>query len=356
MKGKLYTSVLLVGFFLLGMSSCFDKNKTVTTYSGRSQNKIESTSAKTDGQALTEADLEKMSKDEIINFLKGKSSDQALTVDNLVDMSKSLSFRVKNDTGRAVFVTCFYWMKNGTLSLWRWDKSKVYKVDASKTKLIVLDEIPEARDRSSTFGYLAVFDSLAEAEKAVIELMDERRLIDLDLLEKLKNKIITLFVQKYGVVGKRLGYRADSEKDLVRKKDGKDLDILVENQTGKDILVTCFIYEQPENTNNLSLWRYTKTSIKKIKNGQTVILDLPVVADFYRWTYMRGVLGVFDAADSEVAQQATFEQTKPVNKIELGLLTSLENKKIILSVEKYGVLGDFIDYVVKPAKFKLIKK
>lgn len=333
---------LIVLLYLLGLSSCFYSGKKSPVSSGI---KIEKTN-----QVLSEADLEKMSKDEIVNFLKKKSSSDSTAVNSIVDMSKSLSFRVKNASGKSLFVTCLYWMKNNPLALWRWDKSKVYKIDKGKTKLVVLDEIPDSRDRAWTFGYLAVFDSLAEANKSTMELVNEKHLIDIDLLAKLKDKVVTIFVKKYGISGDLVRYTTASQK--AKEASGlKKFDILVSNQTGKDVFVNCFVYEQPEYTYELDPWLYSKTKVKKLHNGQEIYLDLPVVLDPYKWSYMRGVLGVFDGEDSVAAENATFETAKPLNKIELGLLTNLVGKKIVLSVEHYGVLGDFIDYVVKPAAF-----
>ena len=54
-------------------------------------------------------------------------------------------------------------------------------------------------------------------------------------------------------------------------------------------------------------------------------------------------------ADEEMkAYEATYEQLESDRKLNLGELMRLKNKKIVIDVEKYGMLNDFLDYTIKP--------
>lgn len=301
---------------------------------------------------LSEAELEKMSKDQILSYLKGRASSSPTSPANkIVNMKDSLSFRVRNKSGKPVYCCCFYYMKNKIMGRWRWDKSKIYKLQPKQIRLIVLDEIKNKTDREHVFGYLGVFNNKQEAKKAVMEIVDETKILDLDLLHKIKNKIIDITIKKYGITGQRLAMETRTDQKGASLPAQKELDLMVENQTGKDLFLTCFVYEQPENTFNLDLWRFSKTEVKAVKNGETIKLDIPTVFDKYKWIYMRGILGVFDATEQKLAQQATLELSNPINKVELGQLTSILGKKIILNVENYGILGSFVDYTIKPTNF-----
>lgn len=302
-------------------------------------------------EGITEAKLSKMSKDEIINYLKTKISPNDTSANKIVDMSKSLSFRVLNKTNKHVFVKCFYWMRNKSEGPFRWDNTDVYELKPSETKLIMIDDIPEERDRKNCIGFLGVFDNATTAKNSHKLLCDESKLIDLDSLYILKDKLVTLVIKKYGIAGEQVEYTTSS-RDFIKNNPSHDrFNLLVENQTGQDALITCFIYEQPEGRSEFELWRYDKTPIQRIKNKEVIRIALPEVNDNYRWSYMRAILGVFWQKDKKIAQASTLELLDPEEKIKLGLLSGWKDKKVVLTVENYGVLGDFIDYVVKPLEF-----
>ena len=334
-------NIVFVIMFLAGFSSCRNNEPLAPTGTTPTTSLI--------APALSEADLERMSKDEIVTYLKRRATVANPPISEVVKMKDSLSFSVCNKSGAPFYCCCFYYIKNKLIGRWRWDKSKIYKVQPARTRLIVLDEsVDDERDRNAVFGYLGVFKSKEEALNSVMDMIEEEKLLDLDLLYKIKNKVIEIGVKQYGIKGERLSYAA---LESITTNNKPSLDLLVENQSGRDLFLTCFVYEQPEHTHNFDLWTYDKTEVKKAANGQQIRLEIPSSNDQYRWSYMRGVLGVFDSNDEAVAQNATFELAKPINKLELGLLASLTDKKIILSIEHYGILGDFIDYVIKPAVF-----
>ncbi len=304
----------------------------------------------TNAKGLTENDLKKMTKDEIINFLKVGSATPNQTFENVVDMSKSLSFQVLNKTNKHVFVKCFYWMRNKSEGPFRWDNSDVYSLKPLEKKLIMIDDIPLERDRKNCIGFLGVFEDEEKAKQAHKLICDESKLIDLDSLYALKNKVVTLIIKKYGIEGEQLEHQSISYFSN-QNKQSSNLDLFVENKTGKDAWITCFIYEQPENTQEFDSWRYSKTPVQLIRNNQLLKIAIPEVMDKYKWSYMRGTLGVFWKKEKEIAKDATVELLDPEEKLKLGLLSAWAGKKIVLQVENYGVIGDFIDYVVKPMQF-----
>lgn len=298
--------------------------------------------------ALTDSDLENKSKDELVLILRGlaRESDNASAI---VDLRKSLSFRVKNLTPKLIFVTCFYWMKNKPEGPWRWDKTKIYSLNPNEMKFVVLDEIEDERDRKDVYGYLAVFANEEDANKAVIERTEEDKLLALNKVYDLKNKIVSIEIKKYGLIGESLSYQSVATNS--GHQESKILNLIVENQSGKDLLICLFVYEQPEKTFSFDTWRYDKTEVQLFRAGEVKRINLPPVFDEYRYSYIRGVLGVFDLKDKVIAENTTFELAPAENKLALGVLSVLKGKKIVVGVEKYGIFNNFIDYTIKPAAF-----
>jgi len=69
-----------------------------------------------------------------------------------------LDFEVKNNTGKTVYACCFSYVKERSFDLWHWDKSPVYKLEATTSAFMNIDTIPDEEYREHTFGYLALFD------------------------------------------------------------------------------------------------------------------------------------------------------------------------------------------------------
>lgn len=277
-----------------------------------------------------------------------------------------LDFDVKNETGKTVYVTCFVYQRKRDFGRWRWDKSPVYKLDDGQTVAIDIDTIPDEQDRSYVFGYLGVFNDQKSAEDATYELTDDRSLLDLDLLIQLKGKVVTLAIEKYGVKGEYFEY------DFVQKdgtqKAVPELDFPVENKTGKPMLITCFVYEKKakgswiaatEEKDDMATWRFDKTPVIKVMPDEIGIINVDTILGDRDRAYVRGYLAVFEEDEELLAQQSTFELLESKYKLNVGELPRLRNKKIVIDIEKYGIMEDFVDFVIKPANkidFTKLKK
>ncbi len=252
-----------------------------------------------------------------------------------------LDFSVKNLTGHTIYVVCFSYIKKRNFTRWRWDKSDTYKLENNEEAIIDVDTIPDEQDRKNIYGYLGVFETRKEADESIYELLSEEQKIPLDLLYKLKDQKVLLNVEKYGFKGEVLDF------EFVPTKDGipqyPELDFLVENNTGKTIFLTCFVYQIKD---DMPVWKYDKTPVLKLEDGKTAIVDIDTISEKYNRVYMRGFLGVFPEDEEEKARKITYELLESKNKLSIGRLAALKGKKIILNVERYGVVGDFIDFSV----------
>ena len=252
-----------------------------------------------------------------------------------------LDFQVQNTTGKTIYATCFSYIKKRPFTRWRWDKTDIYKIEPNQIVTIDVDTIPDKQDRENVYGYLAVFNNKKDAKDSVYELLDDKFKLDLDLLYKLKNQKVTIGVETYGFKGEISDYDFVPLQD--REKKYPELDFVVENQTGKPVYVTCFVYQVKEDQ---PVWRYDKTPVRKIEPDDMAIMDVDTISKPYDRVYMRGYLGVFK--DKKQANDASFELLDPKNKLSLDRLAALKNKKIVLEVEHYGIKGDAIDFSVHP--------
>ncbi|MFA5074898.1 MAG: hypothetical protein WC436_02235 [Candidatus Babeliales bacterium] len=257
-----------------------------------------------------------------------------------------LDFMVKNKTGRTIFVTCFYYMQTEPFTRWRWDKSKVYKIEDSQKVIIDLDVVPDVLIRKNIYGYLAVFATEKEAQDSIFELLDEKHKIDLNLIYKLKNKKVAIKVERYGFKDYSLDYDLENlipdQKETLIKSE---VDFLVENKTGKPIWLTCFSYQKKENK---PIWQYAKTPVIRIEKDQSAIVDIDtIVQKVYKEEdifNIFGYLAIFDENEKEEALDSTYELLKEHKKLFIGPLFLLKDKKIVLGIEKYGIVGDIFDY------------
>lgn len=276
----------------------------------------------------------------------------------------SLDFDVENKTGKTVYATSFTYMKKRPFTRWRWDKPDVYKIEDDKKVTIALHPIHDEQDRLNTFGYLAVFDTAKEAEEAVFELTPDRNKLELDLLVHLKGKTVVLEVERYGKTYEYWDY------DFVpQKKSGgttPEIDFVVENRTGKTVLLTCFTFQKrakgtwlaqktkaewtalDETRDDMSVWRFNKTPIIKLKPGESGMVDVDTIVEPRDRREVQGYLAVFDEDEHDKAEHATYELLPPENKIQLGKLVTLKGKKVVLEIEKYGTVGDWLDFTIKP--------
>lgn len=277
---------------------------------------------------------------------------------------KELDFEVENQTGKTLYVSCFSYIKKRPFSRWRWDKSDIYKIEDKKSVTVNVDTIIDEQDRNNTFGYLAVFENMDEAEDSTFQLLDDNRKIDLDLIIQLKDKKVVLEIEKYGIAGEFYDYDfANKKKDL---KPYPELDFYIENKTGKTILVTCFVYqkkakgtwlaqktkeswaEEDETRDDMSVWRFDKTSVIKIKPNESGLIDIDSIIEPRDRIYMRGYLAVFGENEKEEAEKSIYELLPARRKLDLGRLVDLKDKQISVYTERYGILGNFIDYVPQP--------
>jgi len=276
-----------------------------------------------------------------------------------------IDFEVENKTGNTVYVACFSYMKKHTFERWRWNKSPVYKIDDDQKTTIKLPPIDDEQDRENTFGYLAVYKEAQGADDATYELLPDSNKLALDLLVHLKGKKVVLEVEKYGFKDDFFEY------DFVRKDQKSattppSLDFAVENQTGKTVIVTCFVFQKKakgtwlaektkadwklgeETRDDMSLWRFDKTSIITLKHGESGAINVDTIIEGRDRVDVRGYLAIFDEDEQKKAEDSIYELLPAQNKLQLDKLANLKNKKVVLEIEEYGIADDILDYKVKP--------
>jgi|SaaInlStandDraft_3_1057020.scaffolds.fasta_scaffold06843_4 hypothetical protein len=265
---------------------------------------------------------------------------------SFLNSSNELDFKVLNKTSKTIFVTCFSYIKKRYHARWRWDKSPVYKLIPNATTLINIDTIPDKEDRNNIFGYLAVFESEKDAIASIYEFLHDKQKLDLDLLSKIKDqdKTVVIGVEKYGLKNDVLV--TDVTQYPYKKKDKiPELDFSVKNKTGKTKLVVGFVYQNKDNIRNV--WGYDKTDIVRVENDSQEWIDVDTIVDSRNRSYVRGYLGVFNEDEEQLAKDATYELLETNQKLNVGRLQNLKNKHVVIEVEKYGIMGEEIDYTIK---------
>ncbi len=256
-----------------------------------------------------------------------------------------LDFYIQNTTGKTIYAVCFAYIQKQPFHRWRWDKTNIYKINNNQTVQIDVDYIKDEAYRKNVYGYLAIFDTKEKAENAIYELLEEKDKIALDKLYKLKNQKILIGVEKYGFKGEQLAH------DIVPFEDSEmkfpELDFVVENKTGKTVLIACFVYQRKDDAH---IWRFDKTPIIKLKPNDYGLIDVDSIREKYVRVYLQGYLAVFNEDQLQEAKESTFELLAPENKIPLGRMAALKNKKVVLEVEQYGTVGTKIDYTIHPLR------
>ncbi len=253
-----------------------------------------------------------------------------------------LDFKVKNKTGETIYIACFSYINKRSFNRWRWDKSPIYKIENNQEILINIDTINDDEYRKNIYGTLGIFNNLEKAKESTYELLKEKHRLDLDKLHKLQNKTVKINIKKYGFKGETLELKIDSV-----TKDHSELDFLVENKTGKNLYICSFIYQKKD---AMPIWKFDKTKVKLVKNNESVTIDVDTFRNKYNKVFMLGFLAVFDEKQKEEAEKITYELLKPENKIRLGRLAALRNKKIVLEIEQYGLKNNFLDISIKPTR------
>ena len=273
----------------------------------------------------------------------------------------NLDFEVLNQTGREIYITCFSYIKKRTFGPWRWDKSAVYKLKDKESVIVGLDDMEDEQEKKYVFGYLGVFNSKKEADDSTYELMDDANKLDLDRVIDLKNKKVTINVETYGQKGEFVDFDFVDQASIAKKKKlVGELDFAVENRTGKPILVTCFVYlkkakakwlDNLDERDDMEVWHYSKTDIIRIEPEEIKMIDVDTVYEARDRVFARGVLAVFDANEMKEAEASTYQLLDNHRKLVIAeLLINMHGKKVVISVEKYGLNNDFIDFTVKPVK------
>jgi len=256
---------------------------------------------------------------------------------------RTLTLKVKNISKNHLYAACFSYMKKEFNTRWRWHKSNVFLLSPKKEISIPLGTISDKQDLNSVYGMLGIFKSQKQAEDAIYELLPDNNKIDLDRLYKLKDQTLIIGVEKYGVTGDIFDY------DIIPNELSKidlqpELDFKVENRTGKPLYVTAFIYQKKD---DMPVWRYDKAPLIRIDNGATGVVDVDTLQNEYDHKYTRGYLAVFEEDEKQEAETATYELLKPYQKVSLGILAKLNHKRVVLNNQKYGILGDTIEFSIK---------
>ncbi|MCK4265523.1 hypothetical protein KAW80_04165 [Candidatus Babeliales bacterium] len=249
-----------------------------------------------------------------------------------------LDFYVTNQTNKTLYVACFYYAVKQIRTRWSWYKTPVYEIKPGDKILIDIHTIAEKKEMKNIYGYLGIFENKGEAEASIYELLEDKNKIELSKLLHLKKSNILLQTESYGFKGETLDW--EHEKNGLNKNiKHKELDFLVENQTEKDLYITCFVYQQELDHGH---WVFDKTDVIEIKSGQGKFIDvdtLRVPKD--AWESVIGILGVFEHDKKEDADKSTFELLKPDQKLIVGYLKRYQDKKVVIIPKKYGALSGF---------------
>lgn len=351
-KLNFFAPLLMAGSLLILFGCATIQRQSIVfgpTKSGQSSISLTKKQKATQPPPVTdEKDPEKMNKTELIQYCKklsGKPSKVSAVSANETDET-TLNFSVKNATRQTLFVTCFSYLQKHSYSAWRWDKSPICELKSNQEGTIEIDKTFSNQVAENIYGYLGIFNTLEEAEESTYELLDDSKKLDLDLLYKIGQNTVTIEVEKYGIEEQVFDYHLTG-RQIEQLGYQPELDFFVENKTGKTIHVTCFVYEQQEDSINTSVWKYTKTPVQTLDAGEIGIIDIASIKDVYDTLYMRGTLAIFEEDEEELANQATFQLISEKKKVKLDRLSALRGKKIVLTVEKYGSSGEFLDYVIK---------
>lgn len=275
---------------------------------------------------------------------------------------KTLDFEVENKTGKIVYVTCFSYLKKRDFGRWRWDKSPIYRLDVNQSQQISIDYVGDDYTRKNVFGYLGIFKTEKKAIDSILELLPDKNKLDLDQLMYLHNKKVTLEIEKYGFKGEFFEFDFVEKSKYAQQKiknQTPELDFVVENRSGKPILATCFVYQKRakgtwfaavDEKDDMEVWRFDKTPLIEIQPDELGIIDVDTITENRDRTYTRGYLAIFDTDERKIAEESTYELLGSHRKLNLGLLSQLKNKKIVIEIERYGIAEDFVDFVIKPIK------
>lgn len=119
----------------------------------------------------------------------------------------------------------------------------------------------------------------------------------------------------------------------------QELPFYVKNVSGSTLYVTCFAYIKPRVFQH---WRWRKSIVKELKPGEEKLIKIKILNDEIDKPSIFGFLGVFTS--QQEAEESTYELLRDENKLDLDQLAFIENKTVIIGVEKYGIREPFYDY------------
>ncbi|MBL4588358.1 hypothetical protein JKY79_03370 [Candidatus Babeliales bacterium] len=259
-----------------------------------------------------------------------------------------MSISCVNKTNKPITLCCFYYTKLRPQAYWRWVKSPSFSLDPHQICTIPIKVTDDVSTKENVYGYLGIFESSEKINNATYENLPDGKKIDLDRLLELKDTKVEIIVDHYGFKKEQLDYQI--KKDQPQNIIQPELDFIVENKTGKSVFITCFVYQKTTDQDSLVSWKYDKTSVQKLDPGESTIIDIETIKELYDWIYMRGFLAIFDADQEKEAYESTYELLKPEQKITLGRLADVLDKKIILTVEKYGPAKKIFEFQKVPTK------
>ncbi len=277
------------------------------------------------------------------NIWNKTTDNLAKNIDIVSTNNKELDFEIENQTGKAIYITCFSYIQKEPTTRWHWDKSAIYKIEDKNNIIVNIDTIPDKDNRENTFGYLAIFENELEAHESIYELTPDKNKIDIDKIYSLSNKKVVITIEKYGIKKEKLDFKIEDK--FKKKTIPPELDFIVQNNTGKIIFITGFIYQVEDNIR--SVWNYDKTPVQKLKPGQQILIDVDTIKKHRDRKYMLGFLGVFEEHEEQQAHNSTYELLDGKNKITLGSISKLKNKKVIIEVEQYGSIGSITEFDIK---------
>lgn len=141
---------------------------------------------------------------------------QTIGIDKNKD--KKLDFWIKNRTGKTLYVCGFIYQKKLNSYIWTYDKTKIKKMKPNKIIRIDVDTIKNKDDKSDIRVFLGIFKKNQKemAEKSTYELLAPENELTLGSLEVLKNKLIVLEIEKYGIQNNFLDFSIQRHNSILK--------------------------------------------------------------------------------------------------------------------------------------------
>ncbi len=271
-------------------------------------------------------------------------------------VENKLNFEVENLTGKKIYVTCFTHIRRVVLGRWHWIKSSIYPIDIGKNTIINIPRITYEDDRKNIYGVLGVFSTQKEADDSIYELLDDAEKIDLDILDHLKGKKVTLNSAHYGFKKPFLEFELIEKNKIQKKKP--EVDFYVHNNTNKTILICGFSYSKKAQKSlisatekdDLESWRFNKTKILTLNPDDYGEIDIETITSDYDRQHTTGYIAIFKKSEEKLAQESTFELLEQRRIINIGNLHKFHHGIVEIDIKKYGILEDSIEFTTKPIK------